>query len=212
MLNKKKRFVKGRTYLGFIEIVKPSVSFLNFWVAFSLLGIGACQSPAPPPKPRGFHRLIFPEKAYQRFENSNCPFSFEYPVYGQLELNRIDSCFLNIYFPQFKSRWHITSRFFNEKRVTLDYTLEDHRAVVYHHAQKGIIYEKPIATPYGFGRLYELEGEVPTYSQVYFTDSARYAFLAHCYFNSSEKNDSLAPVIQFLRKDIQHLIETLRWK
>jgi gliding motility-associated lipoprotein GldD len=212
MLNKKKRFVNDRPHFASLRLIKRSVSCLNFWVVFILLGVSGCQPPASPPKPRGFHRLIFPEKAYRRFENPNCPFSFEYPVYGELELGRIDSCFLNIYFPQFKSRWHITSRFFDNRKVNLDYTLEDHRAVVYHHAQKGIIYEKPIATPYGFGKLYELEGEVPTYLQVYFTDSTRYAFLAHCYFNSSEKNDSLAPVIQFLRKDVQHLIQTLRWK
>ncbi|MCS6904745.1 MAG: hypothetical protein RML72_01335 [Bacteroidia bacterium] len=196
-------------YLGRFSLKSYFQYFIVLLVSSSFL---SCQEGAVTPKPRGYHRIIFPKREYKKFENENCPFTFEYPAFGQLELNRIDSCFLNIYFPQFQSRWHITSRFFDGKKVTFDYTIEDHRAVVYHHSQKGVIYEKRLVTPYGFGKLYELEGEVPTYAQVYFTDSSRYAFLAHCYFNTSQKNDSLAPIIQFLKHDIRHLITTLRWK
>jgi hypothetical protein len=32
------------------------------------------------------------------------------------------------------------------------------------------------------------------------------------YFNTALKSDSLAPVIEYLKKDVIHLLNTLEWK
>ena len=35
-------------------------------------------------KPRGYFKIEFPQKAYQKFDNPAYPYSFEYPVYAEI--------------------------------------------------------------------------------------------------------------------------------
>jgi gliding motility-associated lipoprotein GldD len=44
------------------------------------------------------------------------------------------------------------------------------------------------------------------------TDSTKHFLRGAVYFNTATKNDSLAPVIRYLKQDAIHLIQTLRWK
>ena len=36
------------------------------------------------PKPTGYYRIPFPERAYQTFQEPGFPYSFEYPVYARV--------------------------------------------------------------------------------------------------------------------------------
>ncbi len=58
----------------------------------------------------------------------------------------------------------------------------------------------------------ELEGEVPSQFQFTVTDSTENFLRGALYFNTKVANDSLAPAIEFMKKDIMHLINTLSWK
>jgi gliding motility-associated lipoprotein GldD len=64
-----------------------------------------------------------------------------------------------------------------------------------------------------YGLVYEING-LGTASpyQFYLTDSTRHFLRGALYFDVIPNNDSLAPVITYVKTDIQHLIETLRWK
>src|ERR1017187_8795846 len=62
------------------------------------------------PKPRGYFRIDLPEKKY-RIYNSDCPFTFETPDYAFVhpdEEKNAEPCWLNIDFPKFKGRIHIS--------------------------------------------------------------------------------------------------------
>ncbi|MCD4731953.1 MAG: hypothetical protein K8R74_15210, partial [Bacteroidales bacterium] len=48
--------------------------------------------------------------------------------------------------------------------------------------------------------------------QFYLTDSTDHFVRGALYFNAVPNNDSLAPVIAFLKDDINHMIETFKWK
>lgn len=48
--------------------------------------------------------------------------------------------------------------------------------------------------------------------QFYATDSLHHFLRGALYINRTPNNDSLAPVLEYLQADIDHLIETLRWK
>jgi len=48
--------------------------------------------------------------------------------------------------------------------------------------------------------------------QFYATDSVHHFLRGALYINSTPNNDSLAPVIEYIQADIDHLIETLRWR
>ena len=63
-----------------------------------------------------------------------------------------------------------------------------------------------------YGILYDLKGNTATAVQFFVTDSTRHYFRGSLYFMSEPNPDSIAPVNEFFRKDIIHMIETLRWK
>lgn len=181
------------------------------WAACLLLLAGCVADPRP--RPYAYPRIELPPHRYQAFDRPECPFTFEYPVYGQLEDQRIDSCFFNLYFPRFDCRWHITARTLDPARgVTYHFTLEDFRQLVHKHTRKGSVYESYIETPHGRGVFYELYGEVPTSADFFFSDSAHYALTTSFYFNTALRNDSLKPVIDYMKRDLLHMVETLRWK
>jgi gliding motility-associated lipoprotein GldD len=63
-----------------------------------------------------------------------------------------------------------------------------------------------------YGILYDLRGSTATAVQFFVTDSTRHFFRGSLYFFAEPNPDSVAPVNSFLREDIIHIIETLRWK
>jgi gliding motility-associated lipoprotein GldD len=60
--------------------------------------------------------------------------------------------------------------------------------------------------------LAKLSGEVPSQYQFFSTDSTTHFLRGALYFNTATQNDSLAPVISYMRDDIIHLLNTLEWK
>ena len=48
--------------------------------------------------------------------------------------------------------------------------------------------------------------------QFYATDSVRHFLRGALYLNRTPNNDSLAPVLKYMQEDIEHLVETLRWR
>jgi gliding motility-associated lipoprotein GldD len=74
------------------------------------------------------------------------------------------------------------------------------------------IIENYINTPQFHGIFYELDGSTATNAQFYVTDSTHHFLRGSLYFNSRTNQDSIAPVLAHLKKDVIHLINTLEWK
>ena len=60
--------------------------------------------------------------------------------------------------------------------------------------------------------LIELDGELATSFQFFSTDSSRHFIRGAVYVKTATANDSLAPIIRYLKQDAMHLIQTLQWK
>lgn len=166
------------------------------------------------PKPRGYFRIDFPEKQYQVYD-SICPFTFEYPVYGKIEKDmdkNAEPCFMNIEFAKYNSKVHLSYKEVNKNVAKF---IDDAHVLAYKHTIKAdAIDEKPILDKKRkvYGLLYEIKGNAASSVQFYVTDSTKHFLRGSLYFNVVPNKDSLAPAIQFFRKDILHLIETLKWK
>lgn len=166
------------------------------------------------PKPRGYFRIDFPEKEYVYYQ-SDCDYMFEYPVYGkitEIDAPSSEPCWINIEFPRFRSKIHITY-----KKMTGDLSSysEDIRTIAYKHIVKADdIIETPVMIPEKkvFGIIYEIKGNTASSLNFYLTDSADNFLSGALYFNTIPNKDSLAPVISFFKTDIEHLIETLEWE
>lgn len=179
-----------------------------------LLYILSCTSPSP--KPSEFFRIDLPKKRYIKFSESKCNFEFEYPEYSKIENNTKDSilnpCWKNIVFPYFKATIYLTYYSVNNNFNRL---AEDSRTLAYKHDVKAdaireILYIDSINKVYGI--VYEIKGNAASPVQFFVSDSTKHFLRGSLYFNTKPNKDSLAPVIEFISKDIKHLIETLRWK
>jgi len=53
---------------------------------------------------------------------------------------------------------------------------------------------------------------VATPLQFYLTDSTRNFVRGSLYFNFIPNNDSMRPVINYLKEDVKHIISTFEWK
>lgn len=180
--------------------------FLSLLVLFTFF---SCEENYTP-KPRGYFRISFPEKQYQTFSNE-FPYSFEYPTYSKIEIYNKDSCWINISFPNYNAKIHITYR-----KVTnnLPDLIEQSRKFSYKHTSKAdeIIEELKIDKKRKvFGTQYEIKGNVASSVQFYLTDSVKNFMRASLYFSEIPNQDSLAPVLSFIKKDINRFIETFEW-
>ena len=168
------------------------------------------------PKPKGHFRIDLPQKEYTHFANNAfMPFSFEYPVYGNISFrndNPGETGWFNIEFPGHKAKIYLTYR--EIKNDFADLMEQTYKMNVKNHILKAdAINEQAFINEDSrvFGILYELKGNTATAVQFYATDSIRNYLRGSLYFSAQPDADSLAPVIEFFREDIIHLIETLKW-
>ncbi len=178
-----------------------------------MLGTPACRRTYTP-KPHGYFRITFPEKKYERYEGP-CPYTFEYPVYARVVKDPepdAEPCWINVEFPSLHGRIHIT---YKNIEGNLGRMLEDTYDLAYKHTVKAdAIRERAFADTlrHVYGILYDIRGNTASNVQFYLTDSTRHFLRGALYFRTEPNKDSLAPVIDFIRKDIVHMIETFSWK
>ncbi len=164
------------------------------------------------PKPKGFLRIDYPEKKYRLYQAPQ-GFSFEYPEYaivtGDSSQRRPE--WLNIEFPQFSGKIYLS-----HIRINGDpgKHANDSRDLVYKHTIKAeSIEESLINFPEKriFGVFYDIKGNAASSIQFFVTDSLSHFLRGSLYFNTQPNQDSLGPVIGFIRKDIDHFIKSLEW-
>ena len=161
------------------------------------------------PKPKAFIKLDFPEKVYEKL-NVDCPFIFEFPVYSKL-LKKENSCSVDLTFPMQNGVLYIS--YFPLDDNLMSHTQQSRKLAYKHNViAEGIreqLYINDSLNVYGV--LFDYEGITATVAQFYLTDSVNHFFRGALYFNT-EVNDSIAPLSNFLKKDIKYLIESFRWK
>ncbi len=172
------------------------------------------------PKPKGYFRITLPAKQYLPYNDPGktqvLPLSFEYPAYGRISRfadNPAESGWFNIEFPGFKARIYLTYR--DIKGDLADLIEQTYTMNVKNHITKADAIDEQIISNQKnrvFGILYDLKGNTATSVQFYVTDSTKHYLRGSLYFDTEPNADSLAPVIEFLRVDVIHLIETLNWK
>ena len=198
-------------------MVRPKSSFLTILILVSTFL--SCREVAVP-KPKGYFRIDLPKKQYITFNNelartSNMPFSFEYPVYGNLTFqveNKNEPGWFNIEFPAYRAKIYLTYKDVGkdfEGLMEQTYTMN----VKNHIAKADAIDEKVFNNEENkvYGILYDLKGNTASAVQFYVTDSIKHYLRGSLYFSAEPDADSLAPVIEFFRQDIIKMIETLKW-
>jgi gliding motility-associated lipoprotein GldD len=189
-----------------------------FFIAILLI---ACNSAYQPEiKRKGYFKITFPEKSYKLFDQPGYPYKFEYPAYATI--SRDTSFFgeatenpwwLNIDILQFGARIYVSYK--DVTRSNFDSLVNDGFKMAYkQHSEvaTGIDPER-ITTPHGIEGLYfSLKGNTATANQFFLSDSTRHFLRGSMYIYATPNEDSLGIVNDFLKKDLEHLINTLEWK
>lgn len=182
----------------------------------SVVMFAACSGNNYSPKPRGYYNIKLPKKAYRIFDKG-CAYTFEYPVYAEMESDSSRDtrpCWYNLSFAQFNGRLHLTYYDVSSKKE-YEGLVEDARTFAFKHTVKAnAIDQKLINYPNKkvYGIYYAIEGNTASSVQFFLTDSTRHYFRGALYFNERPQYDSIQPVVTFIKKDIDRMIETFKWK
>lgn len=167
------------------------------------------------PKPKGYNRIDLPVVQYQQM-TENHPFSFQYSTQAVLKPDTVrwaEPHWMYVYYPKLDAMIQLTYKPLGGDKNKMAKLIDDAYKLASKHNQKAnSIQGLAIKIPSGNAMLMELEGEVPTYLQFYTTDSTKHYLRGALYFNTALKSDSLAPVIDYLKKDVIQLLKTLEWK
>lgn len=165
------------------------------------------------PRPKGHFRIDLPDKSYHPIDN-DCPFHFEIPDYSvfQMRKGHQQDCWFNLNFPENRAQIHFTYKpVENNLRQLLD---ESHHLSYEHHVKANDIVSEVVRNDSAcvYGLIYHLTGEVASPLQFYLTDSTRHFLRGSLYFNVVVNGDSLQPVVDFIERDIDHLVKSMQWK
>nr|WP_240731508.1 gliding motility lipoprotein GldD [Hymenobacter radiodurans] len=168
------------------------------------------------PKPKGYNRIDLPPHTYQQLPSGR-PYTFEYSQHARILR---DSSYLaqpnwiNIYYPKLGANVQITYTNVQQNPKLYNKMMEDARKLTSKHQIKAsAIDESIMQTPSGMKvAVFELAGDVPSQFQFYTTDSTKHFFRGALYFPIATANDSLAPIIDYVKKDIVQMLNTLKYQ
>lgn len=197
-------------------MLKP-LSFLS--ILFIVLG-AACERTQPLPKPRAYPKFSYPERSYQRYQSPDCAFSFEFPGYSRIAQDTthrndpfFNDCWFDVYMPDFDCRLYCSYYRIGEGKTLDELKRDAFEMVDWHHKKANYIEEQRIQRGEDIeGLAFRIEGPAATPFEFFLTDNKEHFFRAALYFNTQINTDSLAPLYDFVLKDVEHLIGTFAWK
>ncbi|MBN8858751.1 MAG: hypothetical protein J0H29_10210 [Sphingobacteriales bacterium] len=189
------------------------------------------------PRPKGYFAIPFPEHQYRSFDRPGFPYRFEYPVYSSIMRDSSyfdpsqDSAYsVNVDIPTFNARIYLSYKTIGGRSVyrlktedgykdstslnTFDNLRDDAYKITFKHTSKATsIEDSAFVTPNGIGGVFfTVGGNAATGKQFFVTDTSRHFLRGALYFNATPNEDSLRIVYDFLQKDMEHMVNTLRWK
>lgn len=166
------------------------------------------------PKPPGYNRIDLPKHEYQKLEQGY-PYQLDYSKYSLIEpdsFNLSEKAWINLNYSDFGAKVHLTYKKIGEDTDFKTLSNDAFKLTAKHQIKAYGIEEAILVTPNGYSAVVaELSGEVPTQFQFFITDSTRHFLRGALYFNTSMKNDSLAPVIEYIKIDMTHLMNSLQF-
>lgn len=189
-------------------------NIIAFLLIINVLLLTSCSNDVTP-KPIGFYRISIPKHQFTKLDSNKYPFTFEYADYSIVRNAKSPEhpywCYID--YPQFKARIYVT---YNKVDGNINQMLEDAHELAYKHISvANDIRQDLIIEPQKkvYGLVYEIKGaKVASPLNFFLTDSVSNFVRGSLYFNMEPQNDSIAPVIKGISKDLKHIIRTFEWR
>lgn len=210
------------------------------WLALAALLFAACGGGDYTPKPQAYLRIDMPEHSYWLVDSlcihagdtltdgtdtvvaitGSCktfPFTFEANQCVEIKEKSAPKGeeWLDLVYPQWQGVVFLTYKRLNgpdDLRGQID---TSSRLVEKHYKFSSGVDEQSFDSDDGtvHAVTWHLKGsKVASTFQFYATDSVRHFLRGALYVDRTPNNDSLAPVLEYMQEDIEHLVETLRWR
>ena len=189
-------------------------------------------------KKKGYFKIDLPEHKYTSFDKPDFPYSFEYPVYADIikDSTYFDSSpenpyWINIDFPKLNARIFLSYKIiggkamYKIKRADGNYTdsaginrfdkmvNDAFNLTNKNQAVTSSIKDSLFQTRNGItGVFFKVGGNAATAKQFFLSDTTKHFLRGALYFDATPNVDSLKPVQDFLQVDMDHLINSFRWK
>ena len=185
--------------------------------------LGSCKNDNYTPKPTGYPRVVFPAATnYQIYNAPACPFTFETASYSRVEKDSLffnkapeNPCWMNIKYPNLNAQLYLSYKPITKSdKNNLSRLVNDAYKMNSKHVRAADYIEDSVFTTKNgvHGVYYAVGGDAASSTQLYLTDSVQHFIWASLYFANVPNEDSIAPVVNFLRKDIDHLVNSFKWK
>ena len=168
------------------------------------------------PKPKGFNRIELPPHRYQQLVELH-PYQFEYSKWAKVLPDTFATAgkdWLFVNYPQYKANIQLTYKPLDKNSKLLqEYINDTYKLAGKHQVRASSIQEQRLMTQSGrTAVIFKIEGDVPSPYQFYTTDSVDHFLRGAIYLSTASENDSLAPVIDYIKKDMLQLLNTLKWR
>ena len=214
-------------------MVRKKLIFFLFVAAV----ITACNSTYTSKK-KGYFHISLPQHSYTSFDTAGFPYRFEYPVYANIikDSTYFDSSpenpyWINIDFPNLNARIFLSYKQVGGKAIykikQADGSYRDSTGINQfdrmvndafnltnkNQAVTTSIKDSLFITKNGItGVFFKVGGNAATAKQFFLSDTTTHFLRGALYFDATPNADSLKPVQDFLQADIDHLLNSFRWK
>ncbi|AUC16495.1 gliding motility lipoprotein GldD [Tenacibaculum sp. SZ-18] len=181
----------------------------RYVLMFLVLAFVSCGSETIP-KPKAYLSLNYPENKYKVFESER-PYLFE--ISSESNVQELPENWLKIKYPKLKASVDITYRPVSDNLKEL---LMEAEKLVFEHTIKAdnisntenfIDEQKRV-----FGKMFFIHGNAASQVQFHVTDSVKHFLKASLFFYTKPNYDSVLPAVDYIKKDMIHMMETLQWK
>ena len=175
----------------------------------------ACQEAYFTPKPFGYHRLDLKTPIYH-WLNEKAPYKFLISDQAEVQPDRhylARDHWIEIYYPEYEAVMNVSYKPIKNNSDSLARFFETSlRLTQKHHIRASSIDEYTLKTAKGYHAvIHELEGNVPSPMQYIVTDTMQHFLRITLYFPYSDKNDSIAPIITYLKQDMLKMLHSTEW-
>ena len=192
----------------------PKRFFYISFLFFLILGVSGCRR-VPVPKPYGYVRLTMPDTCYADAVPAGYPYRLDVSCNPEVLPARREHGarhWIDLPYSALNATVHCS---YQPVQGNLRELTDDAIRFVYRHAshassipERG--YENTDTRVYGV--LFDLEGNTASSMQFFVTDSLHHFFRAAAYCDCVPNADSLAPVYDYLHKDVVRLVESFEWR
>ena len=209
-----KKELKKYEYISNVNIDMNKTTVYITLVFLATLGFSCKKTYLP--KPKGYNRIELKPATYKSLPDS-FPFYFEFAERAEVTSDNSwisERFWFDINYPNLNATIQVTYKPINKDLSVLRELLDDSYRLTSKHNVKAYAIDE-IVVPLQNGMtatMMELSGEVPSQFQFHITDSIEHFVRCALYFKTSTKNDSLKPVIDYIKQDMVHMANTLEWK